>query len=163
GMVTAEFFDVLAVQPSLGRAFLPADTQTGQDHVAVLSYNLWQRRFGADPMIIGQTIRLDATPYTVIGVLPQSFDFSIPDFFESRDLWVPNVLTRDESERGHKYLSVIARLKPGNTLRQAEQDMRANTERLAREHPSSMSGFGVKLTPLHEQIVGDMRLVLLLL
>jgi putative ABC transport system permease protein len=163
GMVAAEFFDVLAVQPIFGRLFLEEDTQTGRDHVAVLSYNLWQRRFGSDPHIIGRSIRLDATAYTVVGVLPQGFNFSIPDYYKSRDLWVPNVLPRDTSKRGHKYLSVIARLKQGVTLRQAEQDMSVITERLAREYPREMTGFGVKLTPLHEQIVGDIRLVLLLL
>ncbi len=163
GMVNAEFFGVLAVQPILGRIFLEEDTQTGRDQVAVLSYNLWQRRFGSDPHIIGQTIRLDAMGYTVVGVLPQGFNFSIPDYYKSRDLWVPIVLPRDNSERGHKYLSVIARLKQGVTLRQAEQDMSVITERLAREYPREMTGFGVKLTPLHEQIVGDSRLVLLLL
>ena len=165
GMVTAEFFDVLAVQPILGRTFVPEDSQTGRDHVVVLSYSLWQRRFGSDQHIIGQTIRLDATPYIVIGVLPQGFDFSIPDYFESRGLWVPTVLPQDNSnsERGHKYLSVIARLKPAVALRQAEQDMRVITERLAREYPGTMGKFGVKLTPLHEQIVGDIRPVLLLL
>ena len=163
GMVAAEFFDVLAVQPIFGRLFLEEDIQTGRDHVAVLSYNLWQRRFGSDPHIIGRSIRLDATAYTVVGVLPQGFNFSIPDYYKSRDLWVPNVLPRDTSKRGHKYLSVIARLKQGVTLRQAEQDMSVITERLAREYPREMTGFGVKLTPLHEQIVGDIRLVLLLL
>jgi putative ABC transport system permease protein len=163
GMVTAEFFDVLAVQPILGRAFLPEEAQTGRDHVAVLNYSLWQRRFGLDPNIIGQTIQLDATPYTIIGVLPQGFDFTIPDYFKSRDLWVPNVLPRDNSERGHKYLIVIARLKPEVTLSRAEPEMRAITERLAREYPGQMTGFGVKLTPLHEQFVEDTRLVLLLL
>jgi putative ABC transport system permease protein len=162
GLVTAEFFDVLAVQPILGRAFLPEEAQPGRDHVAVLNYNLWRRRFGSDPNIIGQTIRLDATPYIVIGVLPQGFDFSIPDYFESRDLWLPNVLPRDNSERSHKYLSVIARLKPGVMLRRAEQDTSVITERLAREYPRE-TGFGVKLTPLREQIVGDIRPVLLLL
>ena len=165
GMVTAEFFDVLAVQPILGRTFVPEDSQTGRDHVVVLSYSLWQRRFGSDQHIVGQTIRLDATPYIVIGVLPQGFDFSIPDYFESRGLWVPTVLPQDNSnsERGHKYLSVIARLKPAVALRQAEQDMRVITERLAKEYPGTMGKFGVKLTPLHEQIVGDIRPVLLLL
>jgi predicted permease len=163
GLVTAEFFDVLAVQPILGRAFLPEDAQTGRNHVTMLTYNFWQRRFGSDPKLIGETIRLDATPYTIIGVLPKDFDFSIPDYFQSRDLWLPNVLPRDNAERGHKYLSVIARLKPGVTLRRAEQDMSAITERLTREYPGQMTGFGVKLTPLHEQIVGDLRPVLLLL
>ena len=165
GMVTAEFFNVLAVQPILGRTFVPEDSQTGRDHVVVLSYILWQRRFGSNQRIIGQTIRLDATPYIVIGVLPQGFDFSIPDYFESRGLWVPTVLPQDNSnsERGHKDLSVIARLKPAVALRQAEQDMRVITERLAKEYPGTMGKFGVKLTPLHEQIVGDIRPVLLLL
>jgi len=163
GLVTPEFFEVLAVQPILGRAFLPEEMQAGRDHVAVLNYNFWQRRFGSDPQIIGQTIRLDATPYTVIGVLPQGFDFSIPDYFKSRDLWVPALLPRDNAERGHKYLSVIARLKSGVMLRQAEQEMGAITARLAQAYPGQMTGFGVKLVPLHEQIVGDLRLVLLLL
>src|SRR5262249_10440679 len=163
GVVTREFFDVLAVQRILGRTFLLQETQTGREHVAVLSYGLWQRRFGSDPSIIGQTIRLDATPYTIIGVLPQGFDFTIPDFFQSRDLWVPDVLPRDNSERGNKYLSVIARLKPGVSLGRAEQEMRDITEQLAHEYPRYMAGFGVKLIPLHEQIFGDIRLVLLLL
>ena len=163
GMVTAEFFDVLAVQPILGRAFLPEDAQSGRDRVAILNYNLWRRRFATDPNMVGQTIRLDATPYTVIGVMPQGFDFTIPEFFDSRDLWVPAVLPLDESERGHKYLTVIARLKSGVTLGRAREDMSALSERQAKEYPSSMSGFGVLLTPLHEQMVGDIRLVLLLL
>jgi putative ABC transport system permease protein len=165
GMVTAEFFGLLAVQPILGRTFVAEDGQPGRDHVVVLSYGLWQRRFGSNQRIIGQTIRLDATSYIVIGVLPQGFDFSIPDYFESRGLWVPALLPQENSnsERGHKYLSVIARLKPAVTLSQAEQDMRVITERLAREYPSSMSKFGVKLIPLSEQVVGDIRLTLLLL
>jgi len=163
GMVTAEFFNVLAVQPILGRTFVSEDAQTGRDHVVVLNYSLWQRRFGSDRKIIGQTIRLDETPYIVIGVLPPGFDFSIPNYFESRSLWVPAVLPQDNSERGHKYLSVVARLKPTVALPQAEQDMRLITERLAREYPGTMGKFGVKLTPLHEQVVGDIRPVLLLL
>lgn len=165
GMVTAEFFNVLAIQPILGRTFVPEDSQTGRDHVVVLSYGLWQRRFGSNQRIIGQAIRLDATPYIVIGVLPQGFDFSIPEYFESRGLWVPTVLPQDNSnsERGHKYLSVIARLKPGVVLSGAEQDMHVITERLASEYPGTMGKFGVKLTPLHEQIVGDIRPVLWLL
>ena len=163
GAVTAEFFDLLGVQPILGRTFLQEEAQPGRDHVVVLKYTLWQRRFGSDPSVIGQTIRLDANPYTVIGVLPQGFDFSIPGYFESRDLWVPDVLPYDNSQRGHKYLSVIARLKTGVTLTQSQEEMSTITAGLAREYPGQMSGFGVKLTTLHEQIVSDFRLVLLLL
>jgi putative ABC transport system permease protein len=165
GAVTSEFFDLLAVQPILGRTFVAEDGQPGRNQVVLLTYGLWQRRFGADPKIIGQTIQLDATPYIVVGVLPQGFDFTIPDYFEAKGLWVPAVLPQDNSnsERGHKYLAVIARLKQAVTLRQAEQDMRVITERLAQAYPGSMSKFGVKLTPLHEQVVGDSRPVLLLL
>src|SRR5258707_5757285 len=105
GSVTREFFDLLAVQPILGRTFVPEDTQTGQNRVVVLSNNLWQRLFGSNPNIIGQIIHLDATPYAVIGVLPPDFDFAIPGYFEARGLSVPAVLSQDHSERGHKYLS----------------------------------------------------------
>src|SRR6185369_13888193 len=86
-----------------------------------------------------------------------------PDYFESRGLWVPGVLPRDNAERGHKYLNVIARLKSGTMLGQAEQDMSAISERLAHEYPNQMTGLGVRLTPFREQIFGDIRLVLLLL
>ena len=160
--VTAEFFNVFEVKPMLGRTFLPEEDQAGQDRVVVLSYGLWQRRFGSDPNMIGQTIRLDGTTYTVVGVLPQSFDFSIPEFFGSKDLWIPAVIPRNE-KRGNKFLPVIARLKPGVTLHQAQEDLDAITNRLRLEYASEMGGFGTKLVPLHEQIIGDTRLVLWLL
>jgi putative ABC transport system permease protein len=161
GIAGDGFFDVLKVQPILGRTVTAEDCQTGHDHVVVLSYGLWQQHFGSDTNIVGQTIRLDATPYLVIGVLPKTFDFSIPEYFEPKGLWIPAVL--DNSDRGHKYLSVIARLKPGIAVGQAEQDMKLITERLAKEYPHEMSTFGVKLTSLHEQIVGDVRRPLWLL
>lgn len=144
GCVTAEFFNVLEVQPMLGRTFLPEEEQAGRNQAAVLSYGFWQRRFGSDPKIIGQTIRLDANPYTVVGVLPQGFDFSIPDYFESKDVWVPAVIPRNDS-RAHNYLSVIARLKPGVTLRQAEEDMKAITERLGGDTQKAWPGLARSL------------------
>ena len=157
GIAGVGFFDVLKVQPILGRTFTAEDCQSGHDHVVVLSYGLWQHRFGSDANIVGQPIQLDATPYLVIGVLPKTFDFSIPEYFESKGLWVPLVLPQENPDRGHKYLSVIARLKPDATLGQAEPDMKLITERLAKEYPHEMGTFGVKLTSLHEQIVGDVR------
>jgi putative ABC transport system permease protein len=165
GMVTSEFFDLLAVQPVLGRKFLADEFQAGRNHVTVLSHGLWQRRYGSDRNIVGQNIYLDAAPYTVIGVLPEGFDFTIPGYFESRGLWVPTVLPQDNSnsERGHKYLNVIARLKPAVAISQADQDMRVITQRLASEYPGTMAKFGVKLTPLNEQVVGDIRSPVLLL
>jgi putative ABC transport system permease protein len=163
GIAGEGFFDVLKVQPILGRTFTVQDYQTGDDHVVMLSYGLWQQSYGADANIVGQAIRLDATPYLVIGVLPKTFDFSIPEYFESKSLWIPAVHLQDDSDRGHKYLSVIARLKPGVTVDQSEQAMKLITERLAKEYPHEMGTFGVKLTSLHEQIVGDVRRPLWLL
>lgn len=163
GNVTSDFFKVLKIQPMLGRSLIPEDEQPGRDHVVVLSHGLWQRRFGSDEKIVGQTIHLDAKPYTVVGVLPPGFEFSIPDFYSPKDLWVPAIVPGDRSERSHNYLSVLARLKPGVTLRMAQADLDAITARLTTEYSHDMSGFGTRLVPLHEEIVGDMRLVLLIL
>jgi putative ABC transport system permease protein len=160
--VTAEFFSVFDVKPMLGRTLLPEDEQAGQDRVVVLGYGFWQRRFAADPKIVGQTIRLEATSYTVVGVLPQSFEFSIPEYFGSKELWVPAIIPRNE-HRGSKYLAVIARLKPGVTLRQAQADLDSITVRLTQEYGTAMGKFGTRLVPLHEEIVGDTRPVLWLL
>src|SRR5262245_31898850 len=109
GIASDGFFEVLKVQPILGRNIAQEDCQTGKDHVVVLSYGLWQQRFGSDANIVGNTIRLDTSPYLVIGVLPKDFDFSIPEYFESKALWVPGSAAQGDSDRGHKYLSVIAR------------------------------------------------------
>ena len=161
GNVTSDFFKVLKVQPILGRSLIPEDEQVGRDHVVVLSHRLWQRRFGADQNIVGQTIQLDAKPYTVVGVLPPGFEFSIPDFFGQKDVWVPAILPNDD--RSHNYISVLARLKPGVTLRMAQADLDTITARLTAEYSHDMPGFGTRLVPLHEQIVGDIRPVLLIL
>jgi len=179
GRVTSDFFKVLAVQPRLGRTLLPEDDVAGRDHVALLSYGLWQR-LGSDPQIVGQTIRLDSTPYTVVGVLPLDFDFSIPDYYGPRDLWVPAVLPRDNSQRAHNYLNVLARLKPGVTTRQAAADLNAIAARLRREYSTSSgqawgaapemekhenSGViaGAKIEPLHDEIYGDIAPLLWIL
>jgi hypothetical protein len=134
GRVTSDFFNVLEVQPMLGRAFVPEENEAGHDHVVVLSYALWRQRFNSAPEMLGQTIRLDETPYTVIGVLPRDFDFSIPDYYGPMAAWVPTVLTRDNAQRKHNYLNVIARLKPNVTLRQAQADMNTIIAALAHEY-----------------------------
>jgi len=109
----------------------------GHDHVVVLGYEMWQRRFASDSKIVGQTIRLDANQYEVVGVMPHDFDFSIPGYYGPMDLWVPIVLTRDNSERRHNYLNVIARLKAGVTVRQAHAETNIIVARLIREYSST--------------------------
>jgi predicted permease len=181
GRVTADFFTVLRARPMLGRAFLPGENGPGRDHVVVLSYGIWQRRFGSNPNVVSQTIRLDANEYEVVGVMPHDFDFSIPNYYGPMDLWVPIVLTRNNSERKHNYLNVIARLNPGVTVRQAQAEANIITARLRREYSSTTeqsnapptttaetnehSGvmLGTKLEPLRDEIFGDVRSPLLIL
>jgi predicted permease len=161
GSVTAGFFKVLEVHPILGRAFLAQEDQARRNHVVVLSYGLWRQRFGSDPNIVGKIVRLDLKPYTVVGVMPHDFAFSIPDHYGPMDLWVPAVL--DNPSRSFHYLDVIARLKPRVTLRQARADMDTIDARLVKEYAAEIAKNGTKLVPLHEEIYGDIQPVLLLL
>jgi len=162
GRVTADFFNVLGVQALMGRTFLPQDDQAGNNTVAVLSHGLWQRRFNSDPSIVGQTIQLDSKPYTVVGVLPADFEFSVPTVFAPAQLWIPIVMRRDKAQRTNNYLRVIARLKPGASIENAQGDINGIAQRIAASYPE-VGGLGVKLVPLREQIVGNVRHILLLL
>ncbi|MGA2261354.1 MAG: ABC transporter permease [Acidobacteriota bacterium] len=163
GIVTSDFFKVLDVQPVLGRALLPEDEQAGRDHVALLNYSLWRGRYGSDPNIAGRIIKLDAIPYIVIGVMPD-FEFSIPGYYQQRDLWLPALLPRDNAGRGHDYLGVIAHLKPGVTLQRAQVDADAIMARLGKAYPKDISaGDRTLVVNLHDQIVGDIRPVVLIL
>jgi predicted permease len=163
GSVTADFFNVLAVQPVLGRTFLPAEEEQSGNHEVVLSDRFWKRRFGAAPKIVGQTIYLDKNPYTVVGVMPSGFDFSIPGRYGSRELWVPATLTRDNEKRGDHFLGVIARLKAEVPLTQAQADLAAINARIARQYPKEMDGIGVKVLSFHGETVADVRPLLLIL
>jgi putative ABC transport system permease protein len=106
GQVTASFFSTLATQPFRGRTFLPEEDRPGADKVAVLSYGLWKRRFGGDPSIVGQKIRLDRAPVTVIGIMPRSFDFP-----RGSDLWLPIALNEPEQRqrKAMRIVEIIAR------------------------------------------------------
>jgi len=162
GRVTADFFNVLGTQAFMGHTFLPKDDQPGNNTVVVLSYGLWQRRFGSDKNIVGQTIQLDSKPYTVIGVLPADFEFSIPTYFAPAQLFVPIVLRRDNEQRSNAYMRVIARLKPGATAEQAQAELGSIAQRIATQYPE-VGGLGIKVISLREQIVGNIRHILLLL
>lgn len=107
--VTASLFDVLQVQPLLGRGFLAEEEEPGKDRSAVLSYNLWQRQFGSDPAILSRSIELSGRKFTVIGVMPKGITFPQPSEF-----WVPLPMkSEDWNEAGSFYLKPVARLKPG--------------------------------------------------
>jgi predicted permease len=160
---TGNFFSVLGVRAALGRTFTDAETwRTGQN-VTVLSHRLWRDRFGSDPKVIGRTIQLDGNPVQIVGVMPAGFAFPS----EATDLWQPwgwNPQTRQQTffRRAH-WLSVIARVKPGVSQEAANTQLQSVVARLQRDYPATNTRMGAGITPLHEFLVGDTRLPLLVL
>ncbi|MCI0489449.1 MAG: ABC transporter permease [Blastocatellia bacterium] len=159
---TDNLFTMLGVQPRLGRAFLPGDDDLQAAPVVVLSHRLWQRRFGGDPGIIGQTLTLDGVSYTVVGVMPEGFEF--PLFWATKaEMWAPLPLGNRLNSRGGRSLRVFARLKPGVSRETAQVEMDAIAQRIAQAYPESHTENGVRVVPLHQKIVGDARPALLVL
>src|ERR1051325_9385993 len=156
----ASVFSVLGVAPQIGRAFSPDEDQDGANKVVILSNRLWQRRFGADPSLIGKQITLNGQSHTVIGVMPPQFQFPNQDV----ELWVPMAFTAQQAgNRGGHYLQVVARLKPGVTVQQAQAEMSTIATRLQQQYPQQNTDLGAVVVPLHEQVVGDIRPALLIL
>ena len=154
--VNANFFQLFGVQPLLGRGFLPEEDRPGGNKVAVLSYSLWQSRYGGDRGIINREILLNGQKHTVIGVMPAGFQFLENDV----RLWLPLALDQEElANRGGHYLQVVARLKPGVALSQAQADMDAVMRRIATDHPGETfdGKLGAVVMPLRDQLVGQSR------
>jgi putative ABC transport system permease protein len=147
--VTDEFFNLLGVQPVLGRAFLPEEFRVRGQRVVMLSHGLWQRRFGGNPAVIGQTLTLNGRPTTIVGVMPPDFKFPV-----DTEVWTP--LLGDTGEmraRGSRYFSVIARLKPNITLEQANAEMQIIAARLESQYPESHRDWSARVITLQETIV----------
>ncbi|MBI3450516.1 MAG: ABC transporter permease [Acidobacteria bacterium] len=157
--VTAGFFKVSGIAPLLGRSFLPEDDRSGAPGVALLSHGLWQRRFAADPSIVGRQLVLDGAPVTVVGVMPEGF--TLPG--GGVQLWTPLALDLSKERRDHGYLSVIGRLGRGLETAGAIAEMSGVAARLEREHPAENAGVGATIVPLQELIVGNFRPALLML
>jgi putative ABC transport system permease protein len=167
-IVNANFFDLLAVKAGLGRTFLGADEGPGAPRVAVLSDGLWRQRFGGRPDAIGQTVRINDEPHTIVGVMPPGIDF--PD--RSR-AWVPPhwpvpddplATGADPSaQRSHGYFSVLARLRPEQTIERAQADMDAVALAIEHDVPAANQNVGVQLTPLRSDLVSEVRQTILLL
>ena len=156
-IVTADLFSVMGVQPLLGRLFQPADDRLGYEHIVVLSYGFWQRRYGGDPAIIGNEIAVDSTSYTIAGVLPRGFHY--PGL---TDLWLPmgvgeEALIGFHDNRRIRAMDVVGRLKDGLTIERATADLNIVTEQLAKEYPATDSGWRVQMIPLEEEMVGASR------
>ncbi|MFP5260563.1 MAG: ABC transporter permease [Blastocatellia bacterium] len=160
--LTADMFTLLGVKPALGRAFLPGEDQPGDHHVVVLSHRLWQRRFGGDAAIVGQTVTLDGESYTVIGVMPEGFRFA-PFWATRAELWAPLNLAPRAADRRGSSLRVFARLKPGVTRERAQAEMSAINQRIEQQYPDSKKGLRLSVDPLHEVVVGNVRPALFIL
>jgi putative ABC transport system permease protein len=162
-LVSANFFPALGVAPALGRTFLKEEDQPGRDSVVVISHGLWQRRYGGDSSLIGKSIKVSGVDRTVIGVMPPDFRSSF--IFPGRyDLWVPLVATGQlrDNRRSH-LLAVIARLKPGATLAQAEAEMAAFAGGIEQRNPGIDPDIGVSVTGLQERLVAPFRTALIVL
>ena len=157
--VSADFFRVLGVRPMLGRDFLPQEDEPGAGHVAIVSFSTWQNHLGGEAGIIGEKITLDGEPYTVIGVMPSSLQFS---GFDS-DIWTTPGFELKGASRNSHYLFAFGRLKPGITLTAARSEMDTIAGRLAQQYPDSNSNSGILLVPLQEEIVGNTQQALLVL
>ena len=153
-VASADFFATIGMQPALGRAFTADEQQPGRDQVVVLTDSLWRARFGADPSIVGRTIRVDGASQTVVGVMPPGFSY--PLFWGKLDAIRPLVLVADwQHDRGTHWLGAIARLKPGITLAQAQTEASGIAASLVREYRDSNSGTSLRLLPLHETAMDD--------
>jgi putative ABC transport system permease protein len=160
-IATATFFRVLGVAPELGRVYTSEEDMPNGPNVVVLCHGLWQRRFGARAAALGARLQLDGRPFTVIGVMPERFGIE----GSTAELWTPMGLNPsvDYRTRTGRYLTTVARLKPGVTPERARADMSAIGRRLAEAHPEFNGGWGVNVVPMSEQVVGGVRRALLVL
>src|SRR5262245_61796326 len=157
-LVASSFFSTLRVKPSLGRTFRPEEDQPDHDQVVVISHALWRDRFASDPGVLGRTVRLNSVPYTIVGVMPERFQFP-PG---GPDLWAPLTLSATEQQsRSLRYLRVLARMRAGVTRQQVSAEMTALGSRLAKEHPDTNAGWVFSAAPLIDFVVRFSRPVLL--
>ncbi len=163
---TPNLFSILGVEAYLGRTLLPGDGEPNQPRTAVLSYGLWQRRFGSDPNIIGRQLNLNRQPTTVIGVMPPNFQWFIRKgslTAKAAEIWVPFVITNEDRVRRGRFMTVVGRLKPGVTMPQAHAEMKTLASRLEQQFYDFNANWNATVVPLREQLTGDIRLPLLIL
>ena len=161
-LVSEGFFEILGVRALYGRTFLKEEYQEGRNHVLVLTYAFWQRKFGGDPSVIGRTLTFNDQRATIVGIMPQDFPLYLHQ--PEKEILQPEVI--DDSWKNHRratFLKVIAKLKPGVTIDQAQSAMNTIARQLAEEYPQTNTGIGVKLVSMQEYLTGKIRLVLLVL
>jgi putative ABC transport system permease protein len=158
--VSANFFSVLGVDPIIGRTFQDGEDNQNGPKVTVLTYGLWQRRFGGDPNIVGKNLTISGDSYTVIGVLPASFQFAL----RTADLFVPYQPTQNQLTRRYMHgTNLIGRLKTGVTEQQAQAELNTIAGRIEQEYKDSHTGTRAQLVPLQEEVIGQVRPILFVL
>jgi putative ABC transport system permease protein len=162
---TSGLFSILHVRPLLGRDFLDGEYEPDEDHEVVLSYGLWRSHFGGNPEIVGKNIELNGQAFTVIGVMGPGFQFPIASDPDDRaQMWKPLAWNdRDRAVRDNHNYGVVARLRDGVSLRQAQAELDAISNRLALQYPAENKGWGAIAVPLRDDLVGDVRPALLIL
>jgi predicted permease len=158
--ISANFFSVLGVDAIVGRTFQPGEDQPNGPKVTVLNYGLWQKRFGGDRNVIGRALTINGESYTIIGVLPESFQFAL----RPNDLWLPYQPT--ENQRTRRFMhgtNLIGRLKPGVTATQAQSELNVIAGRIEKEYNDSHAGTSMQMVPLQEEVIGNVRPILLVL
>ena len=162
---TNGLLSILHAQPLLGRGFLDSEYEADHEHEVLLSYGLWRSYFAGNPDVVGKNIQLNAQTFTVVGVMGPEFDFPISSNPDSRtQMWKPLAWTdRERAVRDNHNYGVIARLKAGVTLQQAQAELDAISNRLAQEYPNDNKGWGAIAIPMRDDLVGDVRPALLIL
>jgi predicted permease len=151
---TANLFPALGVAPVVGRAFTPEEDRPGAAAVALLSHRLWQRRFGGDPKIVGQSLAIEGESYLVIGVMPARFQFS-----REAELWLPLSLNAEQGLRLERMsvVNVVGRVKANSSIDRAQEELNLITRRIEQANPGQWPGAQVRVTPLGERLAGDLR------
>jgi predicted permease len=152
--VSANFFQVMEVQPVIGRPFLSGEDQPGKDKALLISTQLWKAKFAGDPRVLGQSIKINGNPYTVVGVMPESFG----TYDSYTQLWFPLVFSSDEfgpGKRSFRFLRVFARLKPSRRVPEASAQMDGIAARIAAEHPDTNKGWGARIMTDQQYTVRD--------
>jgi predicted permease len=165
-MVSASFFPILGVKPAIGRFFFEQEDRLGGEPVAMISEGLWKHKFASAPDIIGKSISLNNSLYTVVGVVPSSFHYENGNFTNDAELYVPIGQWKDplfRDRRAAMGMDAVGRLKPNVTLEQAKADLTAVAARLAQAYPDADKDSSVTLVSLKEDVVGDIRPFLLVL
>ena len=160
-LVSGNLFSVLRIQPAVGRSFLPEEDRPGGSPVAIISYGFWQQRFGGDQSVVGQPLTINGKAYTLVGVLPANFYFYSPG-----DVFMPIGSQNNptlQARNLHVGINVLGRLKSGVSVEQARAEMASIAAALAKQYPDSNQGYGAMVSPMHDDLIGDVKPLLFVL